>query len=307
MNATNSRPADRNLTLGDAVPLFLDHLRLQGRAPATLKSHHYALAIFGKVWKDRDLREASTPDLESYSQRIKETLSRETAYLYLSSVRALFGFLVEQDLLLLDPAAHLPMPRMAERLTGRILSREEMKGLIESPDLSGPCGVRDRALLECLYSTGLRITEARELQVGDIGEEVLMVRSGKGGKDRTLPLGREARAWIGRYLGDVRPAFLAFHPEAQHLWLTRWGRPFSGTLFLKHLGSLGKAANLGGLTCHMIRRSMATHLLAAGASPHEVSRLLGHEDLRSLSRYVKVAARELRETHAKTHPRELDS
>jgi len=306
MNSTYSRPEDPKLTLEAAAPLLIDHLRLLGRSPSTLRSYHYSLIPFGKFWKDRDLREVSQEDLEAYSRQIQSTRSRETAYLYLAAVRALFAHLVSRDLLLLDPAAHLPMPRMTERMTGRILTREEMKKFVESPDLSTPCGVRDRALLECLYSTGLRISEARELQVGDIGDEALLVREGKGGKDRTVPLGKEARSWIGRYLGEARPVLQAFSPGADHLWLTRWGKPFRPELFQRHLRALGRAAGVAGLTGHLIRRSMATHLLAAGASPHEVSGILGHEDLQSLSRYIKVALRELRDTHARTHPREVN-
>jgi integrase/recombinase XerD len=305
MNPSSSLPEDRKLTLEVASPLLVDHLRLLGRSASTLRSHHYSLRAFGKFWKDRDLREASPEDLETYSHEIRSTRSRETAYLYLAAVRALFRHLVSRDLLLVDPSARLPMPRMTERMTGRILSQEEMKKLVESPLVSIPSGLRDRALLECLYSAGLRISEARELLVGDIGEDALFVRSGKGGKDRTVPLGKEARTWIGRYLGEARPILLAFSPSAQHLWLTRWGKPFRPDLFRKHLGALGKAAGIEGLTGHMIRRSMATHLLQAGASPHEVSGILGHEDLRSLSHYVKVTVRELREAHGRTHPREV--
>jgi integrase/recombinase XerD len=304
MNPTYPLPPDRRLTLEGGSSLFLDVLRLAGRSEATLRIHKYALRTFGKSWGERDLREATEADLEAYARSTLGRVGRETAYLYLSSVRSLFRHLVEAGLLLVDPAARLPMPRMAERLTGAILAPEAMKRLVESPDLGGPCGVRDRALLECLYSTGLRTKETLGAAVGDVGEDTLTVRSGKGGKDRTLPVGPGAMAWIRRYLADVRPAFSLFRPGEEALWLTRWGRPFSRTLFQKHLSALGRSAGVVGLTCHLFRRSLATHLLAAGASPIEVSRILGHEDLRSLGRYVKVVERDLRATHAETHPRE---
>lgn len=231
-------------------------------------------------------------------------MSRETTYLYLSSLRSLFAFLARTERILLDPARGLPLPRMNDRLTGRILSREEMRRLVESPSSAKPTGLRDRAMLEFLYSTGLRASESRRLLVADLREDSVFVAAGEGAKDRLVPVGSRALARLRNYLREARPRMVRYRPGTEELWVAQWGKPFGPVMFQHHLLKLGLAAGLESPTCHMIRRSMATPLLAAGASSQEVSGILGHEDLKSLSRYVNVAAREVRETHAATHPRE---
>jgi len=304
MKSISSRDPGQIHTLSAGSMAYLEHLRLQGRAEATLKAHQNAFRQFGKSWGERDLREVTERDLETYARQVLSRVSRETAYLYLASVRSLFRFLVSQDLILLDPSAGLPMPKMHDRLTGRILTPAEMTRLIKSPDVSKAVGLRDRAVLEFLYSTGLRAKEHRHVQVADLGDDSVVVRGGKGGKDRVVPAGKRAMEWVRRYLGEARPRLAAYRPGVEELWITAWGKPFGEIVFQQYLRKLGETAGIDHLTCHMIRRSMATHLLAAGASPQEVSAILGHEDLRSLSRYVLVAQREAKETHQKTHPRD---
>jgi integrase/recombinase XerD len=300
---TSSLSKDHSVTLRDTLERFLAEGRLLGKSPSTLESHRNALRQFGKFWGDRDLREAVPADLETYAREVLGRVSRETAYAYLSPVRALFRHLADQNLLLIDPSRQIPMPRMANRPLGRVLSREEMKRLLESPDVATSEGLRDRALLELLYSTGLRLSEVQKLRIADLGEDALTVRMGKGGKDRVVPLGKQAWGWVKRYLGGA-------HPEpgsgAQEVFVGLRGRPFGKGRLRQIIHGLGLLAGIPGVTCHAIRRTMATDLLRAGANPKEVSAILGHGDLKSLSRYVRIAAREVKETHHRTHPREGD-
>jgi integrase/recombinase XerD len=305
MSATDSWSPDRIVTLSQAVEDFLSHERIQGKSASTLRAHANALRQFGKFWGDRDLREATAQDLEQYAQALVSRVSKETAYGYLSGVRALFGHLAQTGILLLDPATSLPMPRMTDRPLGRILSPEEVKRLLGSPDTSTPTGLRDRALLEVLYSTGLRLSEVQQLRLTDLGEEVITVRAGKGQKDRAVPLGRKAAQWLSRYLKEGRP-HLSPGPEIQELFLNAHGRPFGKGHLRVVLRALGTRAGIGDVTCHALRRTMATDLLRAGANPSEVSAILGHGDLKSLSRYIRIAQAEVKETHRATHPRELD-
>jgi len=304
MNDARSLFGDRTPTLPAARAAFLDHLRLLGRSEATVRAHHNALGQFAKVWGERDLREAMPSDLEAYARSVLGRVARESAYVYLNGLRSFFRFLVESGVLLVDPAAGMPMPRMRERMTGRILSREEMTRLVESPDVGAPQGLRDRALLEFLYSTGLRVSEARRVKVADLGADSVTVRGGKGGKDRVVPVGIAALRWVRKYLAEARPLLAVRRAPVEELFVSDLGNPFGKQMFAIHLRELGEAAGIPHLTCHTIRRSMATQLLAAGASPQEVSGILGHSDLKSLSRYVQVASRELKETHQATHPRE---
>lgn len=299
-----SRDAARSLTVEGILPWFLEALRLDGFSSATVRTRRCAMEKFGKSWGSRDLRDVTSGDIEAYMRGLLAGVGRETACIYQVGLRAFFRFLIQARVLLVDPTASLPLPRMNRRLTGRILGREEVKRLVESPSVSRPTGLRDRALLEFLYSTGLRAGEARRVALADLADEVVIVRLGKGAKDRVVPMGARAMEWVRRYVADVRPSFARYQLGAEALWITHHGRAFSELLFQQHLRRLGARAGIEHLTCHMLRRTMATHLLSAGASPQEVSAMLGHGDLKSLSKYVQVAAREARETHARSHPRE---
>ncbi len=291
---TGSLSPDRIWTLKTAIAAFLDQECLAGRSAATLRARENALRQFGKLWGARDLREVEPEDLEAYAKALLSRVSKETAYLYLATVRALFRYLAESQAILVDPSCQLPLPRMRSRPLGRVFTQAEMARLLESQE-----GPRERALVELLYSTGLRVSEARKARVEDLGPDLLLVRQGKGGKDRAVPVGKRAMEWIRRYLAEARP-----QTEAAEIFVNQGGRGFGDAHFRQLIRGLGLQAGLSGLTCHAIRRSMATHLLSAGANPKEVSSILGHEDLRSLSRYIKTAARDVRETHRKTHPRE---
>jgi integrase/recombinase XerD len=139
----------------------------------------------------------------------------------------------------------------------------------------------------------------------DLGGASAVVRAGKGAKDRVAPVGKAAVEWLGRYLAEGRPHLLADRPDVEELFLSDRGRALGEQTFAIHLKRLGREAGLAqNLTCHVIRRTLATALLRNGASPQEVAALLGHEDVRSLGRYVAFAAREVKEAHQKSHPRE---
>jgi len=302
---TSSLGAGDIATLEAATRAYAEHLRLLGRSEATLRARTNALRQFGRVWGDRDLREVTASDLETYAGAVRERVSRESAYGYLDSVRALFRFLTDKHVILVDPARALPMPHMRGRRLGKVLTPEAMKRVIEAPDVKTPAGLRDRALLELLYSTGIRSGEAVRLTIEDIADDVVTIRAGKGAKDRCVPLGAVAREWVARYLREGRPRLAK--PEEKGLWIMdHRGRIFGEAWFRHHVRALGQAAGIEKLTTHTIRRSMATHMLAAGASPSEVSSILGHEDLRSLSHYAFLAGVDLKEAHARTHPRERD-
>lgn len=307
MKNTSSLEPDRNVTLEAAVERFLADEQLSGKSEATIGAHRNALRQFGKVLGKTDLREATAGDLEAYARELRKRVSRETAYGYLATVRGLFRYLAETNVLLLDPSRHLAMPRMSNRPLGRVLSGEEIRTLLQSPEVETPVGLRDRALLELLYSTGLRLSEVQKLSFSDLGEDALTVRKGKGAKDRVVPIGARALEWVSRYLKDGRPHLGPPAPGVEAVFLNGRGCALGKEHLRVVLRSLGKATGIRDLTCHAIRRTMATHLLRSGAIPKEVSAILGHSDLKSLSRYVRIAAVDVKATHEKTHPRELGS
>ncbi len=293
VKTTDSFPPRRIGTLKEAKAAYLDHCHVSGNSAATLTARAGALRRFATFWGDKDVREVTPGDLEAYATLIRSQVSRETAYQYLACIRALFRFLAETHVILVDPAAGMPLPKMSRRVTGPTLTPDQMKRLIESA-----AGLRDRALLEFLYSTGLRLSEAKRVTLQDLGDGRVMVRGGKGGKDRVVPVGAGAMACVSRYLPQRKPTNDA-------LFQTDTGRPFGSAWLRQVIRKLGQAVGLA-VNAHTIRRSLATHLLAAGASPSEVAAILGHEDLKSLSRYAVVLAGEVKATHARTHPREVE-
>lgn len=303
---------DRTRTVAAEAAGFVEAQRLLGRSDRTLIVYGRTLARFGRFLEDKgiaDVREVEGGHLEAYSRQVLRQVSRNSAHLYLRVVRVFFAHLARAHRLLADPAAGMTMPRLHRKRVGPMLTREWVERLMAVPDMAKPTGVRDRALLEFLYSTGLRVSEARRMALGDLdlADGSAQVRQGKGAKDRVVPLGMAAREWLKRYLVEARPRLAKHNPGHEELFVAQYGKPFGEIMFGIHLRGLGRRAGLPfNLTCHVIRRTVATDMLRNGASPQAVANLLGHEDVRSLGRYIAFAAREIKEAHRRTHPREQD-
>jgi integrase/recombinase XerD len=243
------------------------------------------MSLLNRFLAGKKVGEVTTEDLEAWARSLK--VSRGTLRTYLSCVNRYFARLE----LLVPPS--VPLPRKAARPMGRVLSKAEIAALLEGCDVRRHAGLRNRALLELLYSTGLRASEVRRLRREDVDLEagLVTVRNGKGGKDRVVPLTTSAVAWLERYLRIRR--------EHEILFLSRWGKPFGEVGFQQILRRLG-------VTCHVLRRTMATHLLEGGASPADVAGILGHVGLETLSRYARVGSKAVKAAHTRFHPREKD-
>jgi len=288
----------------EALDRFLDRQRLLGRSEATIRNLRKAVMHLAVRLRARLPHAVTSRQIAAHVGATLARVGRATARQYVWAIRKFFGDLVESGELLVSPAEDLPLPRSRPRLLGRILTRNEMARLLSVPDTRRLAGIRDRALVEFLYATGLRASELRRLKVEDVDDNAVRVRAGKGGKDRIVPLARTAQRRLEEYLA-IRPKLARYRPGVEELFLTRWGKPFGECMLQQHLRKLGARAGLR-LTCHTLRRTFATHLIAAGASPAAVAALLGHGDLETLGRYAAVSARELKETHRRTHPREAD-
>jgi integrase/recombinase XerD len=236
-------------------------------------------------------------------------VSRSTQAITLRAVKRLFVCLVENNHLLIDPAAGLRDPSTGQRLPRPILTQIEVKRLLLQPNTSVTQGIRDRAFLELLYSTGLRIGEAVALTVHDIDLEagLLKVQSGKGGKSRVVPIGKEATKWLREYLTKIRPRPNRLAPHERSLFLT-----YQGTAFTRHtievmIRQYARAGKINKqVTCHTIRHTCATHLLEAGADLVAIKELLGHRDLSTTQIYTRVRPVDVKAMHQRTHPREQD-
>jgi len=253
---------------------------------------------------DRSTLEAYQGYLFHYRKKNGLPLAPNTQVARLNPLRAFFKWLVRAERIEFSPAADLLVPRVPRHLPAHVLTVAEIGRVMAQPDTTTQVGLRDRAILELLYSTGIRRMELVRLDIRDVllEQDSLIVRGGKGGRDRMLPAGRRACAWIERYLRDAREDFASNNMD-ETLFLTAYGEPF----LKNRLGDLVKGYLVGAEiaargACHMFRHACATHMLENGADIRFIQSMLGHSDLSSTQIYTRVCIDSLRRVHAATHP-----
>ncbi len=196
------------------------------------------------------------------------------------------------------------MPRTAKVLPKQPLSQSEIETVLNQPDINDIVGLRDRALLETIYSTGMRRMEVINLQIEDIYTErkVVIIKEGKGKKDRMAPIGERALQWIEKYLEQSRPE-LVFSFSEQTLFLSSYGEALTGDYLTQLVRRYIKSADIGKSgSCHLFRHSCATHMLENGADIRFIQQLLGHENISTTQIYTNVSIKQLQKVHAMTHP-----
>lgn len=289
---------------------FRAHLEGRGLSPATVAVRMQGLARLGSFVEGRavaEVRQMTRAEVDAYMAELRRRkLSLHTVESWLGTCKRFFAFLVESNRLLLSPAEHLHEKNLAH-LMGRVISVKDAEKLLAAPNTSLPMGVRDRAILEVLYGTGLRRGEVVGLSVFDVdlAGGVLRVVRGKGGKERLVPLGQEAQKWLKVYLENVRPLLarrMYGRDGEMALFLARHGRALDCKALTQLVATLGRVVGVRA-SCHTLRRTMATELLRGGAQIVEVGALLGHARLTATQRYTKVAAADLRKLQAEKHPR----
>lgn len=234
-----------------------------------------------------------------------KALAVATQRAHLGAVQLFFGWLCRENRLRANPAADLELPRKQPRALPKCLSVAEVEKILGVPEVGDPLGVRDRAILEVFYGTGLRRTELVNLDVSDVdeGRGVVLVRRGKGGKDRFTPLGGQALYWVQRYLRECRPQ-LEVRVQEMALFLSGYGERFNPNYLGNWVRKTIEAAGVGKLgSCHLLRHACATHLLENGADLRMIQELLGHARLDTTQLYTAVSIAQLREVHARCHPR----
>ena len=292
-------------------------MRVRGYAGGTLTRRESDIRRFVGWCDERGLnrpQDITKPILERYQRHLYyyrqadgRPLNATSQNRYLTSVRQFFKWLTQQNHLLYNPASELVFIRANQNLPV-VLSVEEVDNLLNQPDLGVPAGLRDRAMLEVLYATGLRRSELCHLAVHDVSlaQRTLYVRQGKGGKDRIVPLGERACYWLHRYLLDVRPQLLLDVKE-QCLFLNDYGEAFRDSKLGDRVKRYMIAAGIRAPgSCHLLRHAMATHMLENGAELRFIQAILGHADYRSTQIYTHVSIRKLHEIHAATHPAKLE-
>jgi len=226
----------------------------------------------------------------------------------LTAVRTWFKFLIRENLILYNPASELALPKPEKRLPKYSLTPEEAELVLIQPDLDTERGIRDRTLLEILYSTGIRRQELLNLRVQDINTrgEIVFIRQGKGKKDRFVPIGGRALQWIEKYTLDVRPCY-ALPSSPDNLFLDDCGKPMDPHQVGRAVKKYVKQANIDKIgSCHLFRHTMATVMLNNGADIRFIQQMLGHSQLSTTEIYTHVAIHKLKEIHTLTHPSSID-
>ncbi|KPJ77097.1 MAG: recombinase XerD [Deltaproteobacteria bacterium SG8_13] len=232
-----------------------------------------------------------------------EGLTPRSRARHLVSIRGFYRFLVQEKILPADPAALIDLPKSGLRLPD-VLSVEEVKRLLDAPDMTRPAGFRDAAMLEMLYAAGLRVSELIRLKLLDVNLEAGFVRVfGKGARERVVPIGKHARDKLEEYLASFRPQLLKQSSSA-YLFVARAGKPMTRQGFWKLLKKYALQADiLKTVSPHSLRHSFASHLLEGGADLRTVQIMLGHVDIATTQIYTHVARDQLKKMHRRYHPR----
>jgi integrase/recombinase XerD len=288
--------------------IYLAYLQdVRRMSPNTVSSYARdlgALTAFAEQ-KQRSVEALDRRDLEAFArQRMTSGLAPRSVARAIACVRGYYRFLLLEKRITADPAEDLRAPRAWPALP-RYLDLAEVDRLLAQPDTSTPRGVRDKALVELLYATGLRVTELLSLKAGDVNLDAgYLTCIGKGDKQRIVPLGRAAADWVRRYLAEARPALLKTRKCPWLFVNAKGGTRLSRVGFWKLLKAYGtKAGVLRDLSPHMLRHSFATHLLERGADLRAIQMMLGHADLSTTEIYTHVLEARLHAVYDKFHPR----
>ena len=288
------------------VAAFLNFCRIEkGLAPNSLEAYQADLQRFVE-FAGRQPGQA-IPDAEGLRHYVdflyQARLGSRSVARHLSTLRSFYTFLVREGRLATDPTEHLGAPRQWQTIP-KFLNLEEIEKLSQSPDANRTTGLRDHAMIELLYATGLRVSELCSLGIADLNLELGVLRAtGKGRKQRMIPVGKAALAAVRAYLGTGRPAILKGRPS-RYLFVTARGGPMTRQAFWKLLRGHGRKAGVfHHLTPHVIRHSFATHLLEGGADLRSVQTMLGHADISTTQIYTHVMRSRLRKTVDEHHPR----
>lgn len=304
--------------LAQRMVQYLEWQRERNGTEQGLRNREHQLAQFLAWCEERGLLlpgDISLRVLEQYQRHLYqvrkangEPLSVTTQVNRLAALKSLFGWLTRHHYIRANPAADLEMPKTGVKLPKDVLSHAEAEHLLNWPDVHRVRGLRDRAMLEVLYSTGMRRMELAGLTLQSINHDngTVMIRQGKGRKDRLIPVGERARRWVKRYLADSRPHLVDF-PESEMLFLAKDGQGFSLEGLSDHIGRLLRDSGVRRKgSCHLLRHSMATQMLEHGAELRWIQAMLGHADISTTQIYTRVSIRALTEIHRATHPAELD-
>jgi integrase/recombinase XerD len=296
--------AGAKLVLSSEISSFLDFCRVEkGLSVNTLEAYSRDLKGFAE-WQKIENGIPGVEDLRRYLDSLYETgLSSRSVARHLATLRNFYRFLASEGKISADPTERLVAPKQWQNIP-KFLNREQIDHLLAAPDAAKPSGIRDRAMLELLYATGLRVSELCGVRMADLQFDAGVLRTiGKGNKQRITPVGKSALAAAREYLREARAKLLG-RRSSPYLFVTARGGRLTRQAFWKLLAANGKKAGIfHNLTPHVIRHSFATHLLEGGADLRSVQTMLGHADISTTQIYTHVMRSRLRQTIERHHPR----
>jgi len=293
----------------DAIDEYLDHLSVErGLSQSTVASYRGDLGSYSRFLAARKITSPGgvrSRDISSFiGSRLAEGVSPRSVARNLSCLRGFHRYLVVWNVVAVDPTLEVAGPKFQRRLPD-VLTVHEIEAILTAVDTSTPLGIRDRAMLEVAYGSGLRVSELITLPLSNLFFEDGYLRCmGKGSKERVVPVGQAAMDWTTRYRRDVRPQLAARAPATDVIFLNARGRPLSRMgfwkIFQKHVATAGVRDRV---KPHTLRHSFATHLLEGGADLRVVQEMLGHADISTTQIYTSVDREYLKEIHRTFHPR----
>jgi len=284
---------------------FLNNLRTLKYSECSITSYGNALKVFFSFMERNAIarmQDVTIEDLENYKAGlIEKEYADSTLDIYTRTLKLYFKFLEDRGEIFINPAEGMRKHKRTMKMQ-YVPNPEDMKRLLELPDTSSAIGIRDRAIIETAYSTACRIQELSNLTLHDIDlkNAMMVIRQGKGNKDRIVPIGRHAVKWLNEYLTRAREELLAGSYDEDTLWIGFHHRKITSPAIHKMLETYSRILNISPvITVHSIRRLAATQMLNNGASPALIAEMLGHADLGTLYAYLKVTAKEIKEMHSR--------
>lgn len=291
------------------IDAFVDAMWLEsGLSKNTLSAYRSDLKQFslflGQLAGEHSLLSVTQAEIQKYlAQCLATGVKASSSSRILSTLRRFYRYQVRENILQEDPCSHVMSPKLGRTLP-KSLSESDVESLLNMPDVNKPLGLRDRAMLETLYASGLRVSELVELQINEINLSVGVLRVvGKGGKERLVPIGEQANDWIERYLLTARSSLIK-QKVSDEVFVTTRGSGMTRQAFWHLIKKYALQAGIkNALSPHTLRHAFATHLLNHGADLRSIQMLLGHSDLSTTQIYTHIAKQRLQSMHAKHHPR----
>ncbi len=289
----------------ELIDLFADSLWLEsGLSENTVSAYRSDLNLFSNWLQSKSLAEVDQSDIAGFlAARFHQGVGSRSAARLLSCLRRFYSYLLREGMILDDPSALIEAPHVGKTIPVS-LTEEEVDRLLSAPDVTDPLGYRDKTMLELVYATGLRVSELIHLRLEQLNFRQCCLRvTGKGGKERLIPIGEEAVEWLEQYIHQDRLAILSGR-QSDFLFVTARGTGMTRQAFWHIIKRYARKADIQShLSPHTLRHAFATHLLNHGADLRVVQLLLGHSDLSSTQIYTHIAQERLKQLHAQHHPR----